>query len=332
MADVEQLAPDLWRIDLPLPFRLRTINVYLVRGAGGYALVDAGIDTLAARTALHAALASLGVEDAMIRDVFVTHMHPDHIGLSGMHAANGATIHLMRGEEVRARYIWSDAPLDPWIAFLQSHGLPASDASAVTDAATQLRKAVTLPDEFSFLDDRDFVRLGDRQARVVWTPGHSDFHYVLVDDANETIFAGDHLLPTITPNIGLYPECRPNPLDEFLRSFARFDRVAHYNVLPAHGRPYTALPDRIHELVLHHRERLQGVFDRVRSSGDQGTTATDIVAHFWGDRLNAHEQRFAVVEVVAHLEYLRLAGDVGSALTDGVVRYAARSATPTLPV
>ena len=61
-----------------------------------------------------------GVRADSIRDVFVTHMHPDHIGLSGTRAADGAAIHLMRGEERRARYVWSPAPLDAWVDFMRS--------------------------------------------------------------------------------------------------------------------------------------------------------------------------------------------------------------------
>jgi len=328
---MERLAPDVWRIDLPLPFRLRSINVYLVQGKDGCALVDTGIDTPDSRRAFFTALESIGIDQSAIRDVYVTHMHPDHIGLSGMHGRSGATIHILREEEPRARYVWSAQSLDRWIGYFTAHGLDGASASRVTEAAARLRKAVTLPDRFATLEDRDFVRLGDRAVRVVWTPGHSDFHYVLVDDDARVIFAGDHLLPAITPNIGLYPECRPNPLDDYLKSFARFERLGDYTVYPAHGNPYSALPERIHELVLHHRERLQGVWDCV-SANSAGVCAADVVKHFWGDRLNAHETRFAVVEVVAHLEYLKFREDLMSSLDDGIVRYSSKRAAPTLPI
>ncbi len=331
MADVRALGPDLWSINLPLPFRLRSINLYLLRGTDGFALIDAGIDTEGSRGAFDAALEQLGVSATDIADVFVTHMHPDHIGMSGRRAIDGARIHLMRDEERRARYVWSDRPLDAWVHFLRSHGLSEDAARGVTGAAERLRSAVTLPERFAYVEDGDEFRVGGHALRAVWTPGHSDFHYVLVDDARATVFCGDHVLPTITPNIGAYPECRPNPLDDYLQSFARFDDLDAYTVYPAHGEPFAALSQRIHELRLHHRERLQGVWDVAVAAPKSGVCAADVVRHFWGDRLNAHETRFALVEVVAHLEYLRLAGDLTSSPDNGTIRYVtARPGTTAL--
>lgn len=318
---VAQIAPDLWRITLPLPFRLRAVHLYLVRGAEGYTLIDAGLDTKASREVFDAALRHLGVSPESIVRLYVTHMHPDHIGMSGRHAAAGAGAWIMRDEERRARYVWGSGPLDEWIAFLRRHGMAAETSGAVTQAAADLRRCVTLPERFDYVADGDIVAVGDRMCRVVWTPGHSDHHFVLVDDAARVIFAGDHLLPTITPNIGLYPECRPDPLGDYLESLDRFANERSYSVLPAHGEIYDDLPTRVDSLRAHHDERLAGVREIVREGSPGGVTAFDIVGRFWGDRLSPHEVRFALVEVAAHLEYLRLRGELAMTPADGVDRY-----------
>jgi glyoxylase-like metal-dependent hydrolase (beta-lactamase superfamily II) len=318
---VTEIAHDIWRITLPLPFRLRAVHLYLVRGDDGYSLIDAGLDTQAARDVFDGALGALGVRRESIRRLYVTHMHPDHIGMAGRHAAAGAAAFIMRDEERRARYVWGSGPLDAWVAFLERHGMAAGAADSVMRAAADLRQSVTLPDAFEHLADADIVPVGDRACRVVWTPGHSDHHYVLVDDAAKLIFAGDHLLPAITPNIGLYPECRPDPLGDYLGSLERFSREGGYDVLPAHGEIYTDLPKRLGELRAHHDERLAGVRARVADGDGAGVTAFDVVRHFWGERLSAHEVRFALVEVAAHLEYLRLRDELSMTLTDGVIRY-----------
>jgi glyoxylase-like metal-dependent hydrolase (beta-lactamase superfamily II) len=318
---VAQIAHDVWRITLPLPFRLRAVHLFLVRGEDGYSLIDAGLDTQLARDVFDDALRELGVLPASIVRLYVTHMHPDHIGMAGRHAASGARVFIIRDEERRARYVWGTAPLEEWVAFLLRHGMAAEAADGATHAAARLRACVTLPERFEYVADADIVPVGNRSCRVVWTPGHSDHHYILVDDSAGMIFAGDHLLPTITPNIGLYPECRPDPLGDYLWSLGRFERESAYTVLPAHGDIYADLPRRLRELRAHHTERLAGVRACAVDGAMSGVTASDIVGRFWGDRLSPHEVRFALVEVAAHLEYLRLRDELVMMNADGVDRY-----------
>ncbi len=289
---------------------MREVNLYLLRGHAGYTLIDCGIDTPEARAVFDDALRSLGITARDIDGVYVTHMHPDHIGMAGRRARDGARIFIMADEERRARVVWGTQRLTTWIDYCALHGATGEVANGIVDAIDRLRSYVSLPQDFEHVADGDMISAGDRRLRVVWTPGHSDFHYVLVDDERRVVFCGDQLLPSITPNIGLYPECRPNPLEDFLWSLGRFEREAEYAVLPAHGETYHSLPRRVAEFRSHHRERLEGVLERVRASKDRGTHAFEIVRHFWGDRLSPHEVRFALVEIVAHLEYLRARGAV----------------------
>lgn len=317
---VLQIAPDVLRVTLPLPFRLRAVHLYLISGADGFTLIDAGLDTPAARAAFDEALDRVAVRPEQITRLYVTHMHPDHIGMSARHTRFGARAFIMRDEERRARYVWGTGPLE-WSAYLQSHGMPDSAAAGATQAAADLRGCVTLPGVFEHVEHGDVVPAGDRSLRVVWTPGHSDYHYMLVDDAAKLIFAGDHLLPSITPNIGLYPECRPDPLGDYLDSLAAFSRELAYRVLPAHGEPYDGLPARLAQLKAHHDTRLAGAKHRVAHGGSHGVTSYDVLRHFFGDALSPHEVRFALVEVAAHLEYLRLRGFVSRFENDSIFRY-----------
>lgn len=318
---IARLAPDLVQIRLPLPFRLRLINLYLFRGADGWSMIDAGIDTPECRDSFAAALDELGIEPRDIARVFVTHMHPDHIGMSGRRAADGALAYIMEDEERRARYVWSDDPLDDWAAYLRRLGAAADLAHGVVEAAQGLRRFVTLPERFAHVRDGDSVRLGDRACRVVWTPGHSDHHYVLVDDEHRTLFCADQLLPEITPNIGLYPECRPDPLADFFDSFETLGALDGYTVFPAHGPVYEGVGPRIAQLRAHHEQRLAGVRALAAAAGAEGITAMDVVERFWGQRLTPHEVRFALVEVAAHAAFLERRGELRALDRDGVLRY-----------
>lgn len=318
---VDRVFTDVWRIRLPLPFRLREINLYLIEDGADFALFDCGIDTPAARQVFDDALRGLGVAPERITRVFASHMHPDHIGMAGRHARSGARVFLMPEEERRTRYVWSDRPLSGWSAYFARHGLPGPAASDVVEATERLRPAVSLPESFDYVRDHEFVRIGARTMRVAWAPGHSDFLYLLIDDDRGVVFASDQLLPSITPNIGLYAECRPNPLRDYLWSLGRFEREQGYRILPAHGEPYATLSTRIAELRSHHAERLRGVEEAVRTAGPSGATAHEIVQRFWPDGLSPHELRFAMVEVIAHAAYLNELGKLRAVERDRSIRY-----------
>src|ERR1700681_4713838 len=150
---VAHIAHDVWRITLPLPFRLRAVHLYLIRGDEGYTLIDAGLDTQTARDAYDEALRARGVQPKSIVRLYVTHMHPDHIGMAGRHAAAGARVFIIRDEERRARYVWGNGPLDEWVAFLRRHGMAANAADGATSAAANLRGCVTLPERFEHVAD-----------------------------------------------------------------------------------------------------------------------------------------------------------------------------------
>ena len=74
-----EVAPDVFRIPLPLPNDgLRAVNVYAVRTADGFVLVDAGWDIPESRALLAESLGSLGASLGDIRRFLVTHVHRDH--------------------------------------------------------------------------------------------------------------------------------------------------------------------------------------------------------------------------------------------------------------
>src|SRR6202034_4123247 len=80
------------------------------------------------------------------------------------------------------------------------------------------RLAWESPDDW--LEPGEVTLASGRNLQVVETPGHTRGHVVYHDSSAELLFAGDHVLPTITPSIGFEPALSPNPLGEFLGSLA----------------------------------------------------------------------------------------------------------------
>ena len=78
----------------------------------------------------------------------------------------------------------------------------------------------------ALLADGDEVPLGDgRRLEVVWTPGHTPGHCCLLLQPDGILFVGDHLLPKITPHVGIGPN-GPDESAGRLPGLAREDQAA----------------------------------------------------------------------------------------------------------
>ncbi len=323
----EQVTEDVWRIPLPLPLALRSVNVYLIdNGVGERFLIDAGLGLPADEAALHAGLEQAGVALEDVSALVLTHAHPDHIGLSGtVFAASGGPVYLLEGEDERLYGVWSadaDATLTRVDEMYAANGLPEPLSTGAASATRKLRRILRLAprDAVQTLTDEQELRLGSHSYRVLWTPGHSDYHLCLLRD-DGVFFAGDHILPTITPNIGLYPQGRPNPLQDYLTSLDRVAPLSARIVLPGHGRPITGLAERAAALRAHHEGRSAAIRTLLAGAPD-GTNAATIAGTLFAGRLNTPDDwRFALAETLAHLEYLRIEGLAQRDGHAGIFRY-----------
>lgn len=310
-----QVEPGVWRIPLPLPFALRSANAYLIEGAGECVLIDCGLGTPEGDAALRAGLERAGIAIERITTLILTHAHPDHIGLAGtIHAASGAPVRLLAAEAERMVAVWGD----PEMAALQlansmytEHGMPPGDPDLIMRGNRHIRRAIHLPprDAVAPIADGEALHLAGADYRVIWTPGHADYHLCLLRE-DGLFIAGDHILPRITPNIGLYPNSRPNPLRDYFESLARVRDLPARLVLPGHGRPFAELAGRADELRIHHEERAARTL-ALLGARPGGADAYTLAGDLFGGRLrNADDHRFALAETLAHLEDLRAQGRV----------------------
>jgi glyoxylase-like metal-dependent hydrolase (beta-lactamase superfamily II) len=180
-----------------------------------------------------------------------------------------------------------------------------------------------LPDDY--LPDRATLTVGDRELRAIHTPGHTRGHLVFHDAANTVLFAGDHVLPTITPSIGLEPVPSRLPLSDYLVSLQLIREMPDARLLPAHGATTDSVHDRVEQLLEHHAHRLDLTLAAVRSGA---STAYEVAGRIgWTrrerrlDDLDLFNAMLAVMETVAHLDVLAETGRLTRQATDGVVHY-----------
>jgi len=329
----DEIEDGLWRIPLPLPFALRSVNVYLAAdGAGGWTLFDSGLGLPADEEALRAGLAEAGVALEDITTLVLTHAHPDHIGLAGMVVAvSGCPVYMLSREAERMYRVWgrydkeSDDRVIPALqAMYRAHGLPEDSLASVAPSTRTMRQIVRLPGRQSIVAvaDGETLVLGERRHRVIWTPGHSDYHLCLLRE-DGVFFVGDHVLPSITPNIGVYPDARPDPLRDYFESLDRVRKAQARLILPGHGLPFPDLVRRIDELRAHHEERSAKLLEAL-AAYSTGAQAWQLASALFEGRLRgADDQRFALVETLAHLERLCNERVIVQAQKDGAISYSA---------
>jgi len=160
--------------------------------------------------------------------------------------------------------------------------------------------------------DGELLDLPGWSVRAVWTPGHTQGHLCLHDSDNRLLFSGDHVLPRITPGVGVHPAEETDALGDFLASL---DKVAALDVdlvLPGHENRFTGLRERTGALTAHHADRLEEVESVVRTA--PGLSCWEVTQRIgWSrplERFGPPMVRAAVAETMSHLVRLERLGRV----------------------
>ncbi|MFC6063873.1 MBL fold metallo-hydrolase [Streptomyces ochraceiscleroticus] len=316
---VERVREGLWSIPVPIPDNpLRYVLVYALEAGDGVVLIDAGWDAEVSWQALNDGLAELGTAVGNVKAVLVTHSHPDHLGLAGrVREASGAYVALhtldatLLGADTETRDKWHSSLLQ----YLTTHGVPGAEAAATVDGMnSDLVFGAARPDVL--LQDGERIKLPGLDLRVVWTPGHSPGHSCFYEPERRLLFSGDHVLPRITPAVGVYAQTPGDPLADFLLSLERLERFDVDEVLPAHEYRFRRLDERLVQMARHHTERLAETLTAVRAAS--GATAWELSARLkwsrpWAD-FGVQQRRFALGETLAHLKLLEARGEVVEAV------------------
>jgi glyoxylase-like metal-dependent hydrolase (beta-lactamase superfamily II) len=329
--ELTQVAPDVFELRLPIPWEDTHVNCFLLPDGDQVDMVDCGMSSQESFGLIAAALRELAGPRARLRRLLVTHIHPDHYGGAGeMTQRYGADLYLHRLEVpmVHPRYLEIEQLVEEVGRYLQMHGVPDAEADFLKNASRGFRQFVKPALPVLQLDGTEVLELGRRRLRVEWTPGHSPGHVCLFDAQSRVLYAGDQLLPSASPNIGLHPQSTPNPLDDYLAGLRRLVGLAPSLVLPAHGRPFRDAAGRAAELEAHHRRRKEQM---VAVIGEGELDAWQVATAIWGVRENLHEMRMALQEGLAHLQSLSLEGRLEKRATAHAVtwRRASRESAST---
>jgi glyoxylase-like metal-dependent hydrolase (beta-lactamase superfamily II) len=305
-----ELEPGIRRLTMPLPTGPKHVHCYLVRsGDGSWLLVDTGMGYRSD----DASQLSL---DVPVSRIVITHFHPDHVGgAAAARELTGARVHQGALDYAQCVRVWGSDDWPERIAeWFDRNGVPPEVMLDLIEGGRVYASFIR------YATDPELLYEGDEVGgwQVLELPGHADGHIALV--RGDVLIAGDCLLSPITPAVGLWPESRPDPLGDYLRTLKRIAELGPRIVLTGHGEPIENAQERCAEILRHHRKRLdetQALLDAEPRSG------YDVSLRLFGTWLEPMQRRFAVAETLSHLERLAREGAARRDMTDGTVTYTA---------
>jgi hypothetical protein len=166
-----------------------------------------------------------------------------------------------------------------------------------------------LPVGYTRLRQGDVVRAGGRDWDVHMGNGHAPEHVTLWSRNDNLVLAGDQIIASISPNIGVYPtEPEADPLSDWMEACERLAGLVRDDqlVLSGHKLPFTGLPVRMRQLIDNHH----GALRRLLAHLDEPRVAAECFAPLFKRKIDRGTYGLALVESVAHLNHLHHAGEV----------------------
>ena len=313
------LGQGIYTIAAPLPFKSPPwVNIYLIEAAGGLLMIDCGADWDDGREALRTGFETLGLTESSVHTLVVSHLHPDHVGMSKRLVDEWGCRFVMhqRASKLVDRYNDTPGYIRRLVDLGHTHGVPES----MLEAATSLERAPYMPlidKPDHTVTDGDIIDLGSgRSLEVIHTPGHEPAHICLRDSLTAVFFSGDHVLPRISPVV-MY-EGEGDPLGEYMESLTKLIDMGIGLTYPAHGEIVPRGDERARQILLHHVRRLGDMADLVK---EMDTSAWEVMVKSFRPNLDALQSRLAFLETISHLELLRLDGRVQRYDRDGKAIY-----------
>ena len=323
-----EVVPGVHWVRMPLPYALDHINLWIIDDGEGWAVVDTGVRT-DETAAVWRKLFAQAPDRRPLSRVFVTHMHPDHVGMAGWLTRKfGVRLWMTRLEYLQCRVMVSDtgreAPADG-VEFYRRAGWGDAALENYRVRFGNFGKHIhTPPDSFRRLHDGETLRIGAHDWRVIVGNGHSPEHACLFCAELKLLISGDQVLPRISSNVSVYPlEPDADPMSDWLASLARLKAQVPDDVLvlPSHNDVFRGLHARIDALVAGQHKAL----DRLRKRLVEPRRAVDVFGALFARSIGEDDVALlgmATGESLACLNHLCHRGEVRrDADADGVDWY-----------
>ncbi len=321
---IKEIYKDIYIIEVDLPDTpLKVLNAYLIKGNNRNLLIDTGFRSDISMEAHLAAMDQIGYSMENT-DIFLTHCHSDHCGLT-------STLIKPTTKVISSQYT-ADSVMEndgtEWEVFMElssQSGLPVENV----DSHPGYTYATKPLNNVEIVSDGDIIKVGDYNLRCLDTTGHTPGHICLYDKEHGIVFTGDHVLAEITPNNTIWDKpwgIKVDLLGDYLKNLNKIKDLDAHTLFPSHRAIITNPTKRIDELIEHHEIRLNAVRQILEDEGSlHGADVASrmqwrIRARNW-DEFPMAQKMFATGEAMSHLVHLKFLGEVKDSLVDGVVYY-----------
>ena len=309
-----EITEGVYWFPMPLPMMgPEYVNCYILDDGQEIALVDTGANIGDSKNIWEITLKK-NFPNKKISNVYVTHHHPDHIGLAGWLCKKYNT------EMICSRTAYLMAKM----LSLDVHEKVSTNTELFWKQAgmsQQMLEEKLRARPFNFGDgvsplDKGFIRISENEIITIngldWTVsmgnGHAPEHATFWSKELNMVLAGDQVLPGISSNLGVYPtEPNADTVGDWINSCKKFLELAsdEHLVLPGHGKPFSGLPRRLVQLIENHEAALKRIKEALKV---EPKTAVELFKTIFKRDINKREYMLALHEAVGHVNHLYKTG------------------------
>lgn len=320
---IKEVFKDIYSFSVILPNSpLRAINAYVIKTPNKAVLFDTGYNDLESKKALIAGLEALDLKITDI-DLYLTHLHSDHVGLAPLFYEAGCRIFTgaIDGQHMNNMANGKYWELIDHFRFLYDL---EQDLSLEDNPGFKYRMQTEI--NYTILNIGEIIEIGDYHFEVMDVKGHTPGHIAFYDKHHKIMLSGDTVLDPITPNITYWGEDFPNSLGQYFETLSTLYNLDINYLFATHRNIITNHKKRISELFQHHEERLQEILDVMQPEKEytikelSGLISWKIKTNNWNE-FPRPQKWFAAGETMAHMEYLLHNGYVSQRQENNILKF-----------
>jgi glyoxylase-like metal-dependent hydrolase (beta-lactamase superfamily II) len=258
----------IFTLIIPSIFPTGDTRCFIAEGENGWNIIDVGVSTNEARDLWENFLRQNGISFSQIRNIYLTHNHPDHCGIAGwIQQQSGARV-FMPSKDLPAleKYMLPEKhQIDEVRMDMAPYGIPDPLVVRLVQDIMMIRAFFEPYPEVTPLQEGDCFCFGDDVYTMYGVPGHSDGHGVFLGQSKKLLFSGDAFMADRVSQISDWPySSLEDPLTANMQALRRITVLNPAAILPAHGPLFDGAADRLAEIEKLHIRRLTKVLNMLK--------------------------------------------------------------------